>query len=305
MKQDLKYSVLSIAFAFTLLTIYSFFPKDSTPARNFYYNLSEPQKMYVLPAELNEISGITVINNESIACIQDEMETIFIYDLKNEEVYGERSFNITGDYEGLAQVGNTMYLLRSDGVLIEHIDYAGSSVKTKEYQLNLPSPDNEGLCYDKKNNRLLIAAKSKTVKDVEDKSIRLVYGFDLKTKTLNTKPVFKLDVNKIEAKAKNLKIPIPTRTIKKTGKEVSSFNFRPSEIAIHPHENTIYILSASDKLLLITDEKGTILNLLSLDATLFNKAEGITFLPAGDMLISNEAQAGKPTLLNFKYQKTN
>ena len=293
--------IISIGALFPLLA-FEYSSEGKLSSEIFKYNLSKPQKNYVLPSVLNEISGITALNPETIACIQDETETIFIYDLKNEEVQNERSFNIKGDYEGIALVANTIYLLRSDGVLIEHADYTSSSVKTKEYQLNLPSPDNEGLCYDKNNNRLLIAAKSKTVKEVENKSIRLVYGFDLKTKILNSKPVFKLDVNKIEAKAKALHIPIPTRTIKKTGKEVSSFNFRPSEIAIHPYEDLIYILSASDNLLLIIDQKGNINNLLSLEPALFNKAEGITFLPDGDMLISNEAQTGKPTMLHFKYQ---
>ncbi|MFY9308862.1 MAG: SdiA-regulated domain-containing protein [Bacteroidia bacterium] len=291
-----------ICCSLSLLTLVAFYP--ASMKEEFHYQLTSPQKSYVLPTVLNEVSGLTTLAQDKIACVQDEKESIFVYDLEKEVISKEYSSEIAGDYEELALVGSTMYLLRSDGVLIEYVNYTSSPVKTKEYQLNLPSPDNEGLCYDKKHKRLLIAAKSKTVKEVESKQIRLIYGFDLTSKTLLSEPVYKLDIHKIEAKAKEQKIPIPTRTIKKTGKTISSFNFRPSAIAIHPFENSIYVLSASDRLLLIIDEKGNILELFSLNLNLFNKAEGLTFLPNGDMLISNEAQDKKPTILKFEYKKS-
>lgn len=294
-------SLYIIVGLFSILILYSFYPAKTK--ETFHYQLSSPQKSYVLPTVLNEVSGLTTLNQDKIACVQDEKESIFVYDLEKEIISNEYSSEITGDYEELALVGSSMYLLRSDGVLIEYMNYTASPVKTKEYQLQLPSPDNEGLCYDKKHNRLLIAAKSKTAKEFESKQIRLIYGFDLISKKLLVKPVYKLDIRQIESKAKETGIPIPTRTIKKTGKTVSSFNFRPAAIAIHPIENDIYVLSASDRLLLIIDEKGSILNLFSLNLNLFNKAEGLTFLPNGDMLISNEAEGKKPTILKFEYKK--
>jgi hypothetical protein len=53
-------------------------------------------------------------------------------------------------------------------------------------------------------------------------------------------------------------------------------------------------------MLFIFDADGELVTLELLDANLFNKAEGITFLPNGDMFISNEGQQHKPTLLRFK-----
>ncbi len=288
-----------IGFLFPI--IYGYSPEKNSAAPIFEYTLSKPEKKFVLPATLNEISGLTTISQTEIACVQDEIGTIFIYDINRENITKDYPSGLIGDYEEIALVGNTMYLLRSDGVLIEYIDYKGSPIKTKEYNLYLPTVNNEGLCYDKKNNRLLIAAKSKAAKEIENKDIRLIYSFDLKSKTLNIAPVFKLSLDKIETKARANKIPIPIKTIKKTGAEISNFNFRPSAIAVHPFSNLIYILSASDKLLLVIDSKGDIIHLHALTPALFNKAEGLTFLPDGDMLISNEAQKGKPTLLRFKY----
>jgi uncharacterized protein YjiK len=288
---------------FLLVVFYGYCSFNNQALAVFEYNLSKPTKSFVLPVALNEISGITALSQNEIACVQDEIETIFIYDLTKEAIIKEYPSKLIGDYEEIALVGNAMYLLRSEGVLIEHLNYSKPSTEKKEYALNLPSTNNEGLCFDKRNNRLLIAAKSKAGKGNENKDIRLIYGFDLKNKILSKEPILKLSFDKIEEKALAMKIPIPMRTIKKTKKEVSDFNFRPSAIAVHPFSHLIYILSSSDKLLLIMDEKGNIIHLFALDPVLFNKAEGITFLPEGDMLISNEAQKGKPTLLKFKYVK--
>lgn len=303
MKRILIGLISCLCCLFLLTVFYSYCSINNIKSAVFEYNLSKPTKSFVLPVALNEISGITTLGQNEIACVQDEIGTIFIYDLTKETIIKEYPSKLIGDFEEIALVGNTMYLLRSDGVLIEHLNYSKLSSEKKEYSLHLPSTNNEGLCYDKRNNRLLIAAKSKAGKGNENKDIRLVYGFDLKNKILSKEPIFKLSIDKIEEKARAVEIPIPMRTIKKTKKEVSDFNFRPSAIAVHPFSHLIYILSSSDKLLLIMNEKGIIIHLFALDPVLFNKAEGITFLPDGDMLISNEAQKGKPTLLKFNYVK--
>lgn len=280
-------------FAYLLLCSFVIIYKD--------YNLSTPLKNYTLPPTLNEISGITFLNENEIACVQDELGIIYIYNLKEGKITKEYKTGLVGDYEGITLVGNTIYLLRSDGVLVEYPDFRAPNMKIKEYFLNLPSLNNEGLCYDMENYRLLIAAKIKPGKEIENKDLRYIYSFDLKTKAPNNIPIIKLDVNNIEAFARKLNIPIPYRINKQTGEKVDVFNFRPSEIAVHPIDKNIYILSSNDKLLLMIDKSGEIKNLIKLDPKVFNKPEGLSFLSDGTMLISNEAQKGKPTLLIFKY----
>lgn len=71
---------------------------------------------------------------------------------------------------------------------------------------------------------------------------------------------------------------------------------------MHPLRNELHLLSAPDHLLLIFDMQRQVLHIEPLDAKVHNKAEGITFLENGDMLISNEGQDHKPTLLKFKYR---
>ncbi|MDQ3048452.1 MAG: SdiA-regulated domain-containing protein [Bacteroidota bacterium] len=279
------------------------FCSNSGPMNDTHYSLGNPDRTYVLPVSLNEISGITLIDNDHLACVQDEIGTIYIYDLVKGAITKEYSTKLIGDYEGIALVGKIMYLLRSDGVIVECSDYTSVDAEIKEYNLQLPSGNNEGLCYDKANNRLLIAAKTKPGKGSENKDVRLIYEFNLLTKKRESNHLFKIHVEQLEQKAKELDLPIPYKTNKKTGKQYSAFNFRTSEIAVHPVSGWLYILSANDKLLLLTDPKGNFINLVSLPPEIFNKAEGITFLSNADMLISNEAQSEKATLLSFSYRK--
>jgi uncharacterized protein YjiK len=267
------------------------------------YNFEDPDVSFVLPDTLREISGLTLIDSTTFACVQDEDGILFIYDAVRNKIKKQYTFNIAGDYEGITRVGNTMYVLRSDGELFEILDYAAAGFKLKQYTTGIPANNNEGLCYDAANNRLLIACKSKIGKGREYKDRRVIYGFDLKTKRLSDEPVFDFDLNVIKAFAEENKIKLPVKS-KKKGDEVF-LRFATSAICIHPVTNKLYLLSAADHLLFIFDMNGTIEAIHNLDEKMFNKAEGITFYENGDMLITNEAQDKKPTLLRFNYQAEN
>jgi hypothetical protein len=133
------------------------------------YNLTSPDVSYSLPHVLQEISGLTYIDSSSFACIQDEKGIIFIYNLQKEKIKKKYTFNFDGDYEGIARVNRTIYILRSDGTLFEIVDYKSKESPVNTYVTGLPADNNEGLCYDMDNNRLLIACKGKIGKGREFK----------------------------------------------------------------------------------------------------------------------------------------
>ena len=267
------------------------------------YNLRAPDAYFILPDTLREVSGITAIDSTSFACVKDENGIIFIYDAFHNKITKQYSFNIDGDYEGITKVENNLYVLRSDGTLFEIVAYKSEKFKLNSYTTGIPANNNEGLCYDKDNKRLLIACKSKTGKGVAYKNKRVIYGFDLKTKSLTKTPVFDFDLQVIKQFALNNKINLPTR-IKKKGKLTAPIiKFRTSAIGIHPVTKKLYLLSAAEHLLFVFNSKGGLEHIEPLDPVLFNKAEGITFLENGDMAIANEGQNKKPTLLLFHYIK--
>jgi uncharacterized protein YjiK len=164
------------------------------------------------------------------------------------------------------------------------------------YNLALITDDNEGLCFDSKNNRLLIAGKSKP-NAPHDKTNRIIYAFDLLTKTLGSKPAYIIDTNLVETNAKRFNLDPREKTAK--GK-VKPYNFRPSSIDIHPKTGQIFILSSADKMLIVINPAGNVLHMQSLNTGRFPQPEGIAFVNNGTMLITNEAAGKVPTLKVFK-----
>lgn len=266
------------------------------------YDLNKPIVNDILPTSLHEISGLAIIDSTTIACIQDENGILFLYDIKNHKLKHQYTFGLNGDYEGITKVGELLYVLRSDGVLFELKDYTTKKLKVKTYATRVPAINNEGLCYDSINHRLLIGAKGKINKDPLNKDLRCIYEFDLKSKILNQKPTYNFNTIDINLFAKLHDFKFSKRTTK-NGKVVeTSLKFNTSEIAIHPITKQLYVLSANDHCLFIFNNKGELEHIEPLNSTLFNKAEGLSFYPNGDILISNEGQAHQPTLLKFNYK---
>lgn len=266
------------------------------------YNFDVPASSLVLPPVLHEISGLAIIDTSTIACIQDENGILFFYDIKNNAIKQQFTFGLNGDYEGITRVKNTLYVLRSDGVLFEITNYQSGKLKVKTYGTGIPATNNEGLCYDSLNNCLLIGAKGKINKDAINKDKRFIYAFSLATKTLSKEPVFSFNTVTINAFAKSRGIVLPTKQTKNGKFPERGFKLNTSEIAIHPVTGELYVLSAIDHCLFIFNMNGGIEKVEPLNSILFNKAEGLSFFPNGDLLVSNEGQMNKPTLLRFNYK---
>ncbi len=266
------------------------------------YDLSRPDTVLVLPEILHEISGLTMTGPDRCACVQDENGIVFIYDLRTNAIVRRVPFGPDGDYEGITRTGTTLYVLRSDGMIYEIDGYESAGTKVRSYDTGIPASDNEGLCYDRDNNRLLIACKSKIGKTRELKDKRAIYGFDLRTKTLSPEPVYLFDLGRIKAFAAEREIGIPLTITKKKHRVEPDIKFKPSAVAIQPLSGELYLLSSVDHLLFIFSRDGSIRDIARLDPALFNKPEGITFDTLGTMFISNEGGGGKPTILRFRHR---
>jgi uncharacterized protein YjiK len=229
-----------------------------------------------LPEKLLEISGLSWIDNERFACVQDETGIVFIYNAAKSSIEKEIAFAGAGDYEGLAVVGETVWVIRSDGKLYEINSVKTNKAVVKEHDTPLTAKHNaEGLCYDSKNNRLLIALKDGEPGSTDYKGI---YSFELATKKMVDQPVIKIDLKNemFSGMGSSKKKAKPGDVI------------MPSGIAVHPTTGDIYITEGRKPKLLITDAAGTIKRLIELDKTDFLQPEGITFSSNGELFISNE-----------------
>ncbi|NTW25537.1 MAG: hypothetical protein HGA37_12635 [Lentimicrobium sp.] len=269
---------------------------------NIGYDLSKPDSVYILPKKLKEISGITELDSSRIACIQDEREIVFIYDLNSGRIIRRIDIGYKGDYEGIARVDSTLYILRSDGEVSEIKNFETENFVRSTFSSGIPWKDNEGICYDPTNNYLLITSKETPRKSSENRDKRFVYGFNLTSKKPVTEPVFTFDLSVIDSFAIENNIAVPMKDKKKGKNREPDIRFLVSDLAIHPITGRLFLLSSADKLLFVFNRKNEIEFIGSLNPDLFAQPEGITFMKNGDMYISNEGQKKSATLVRFNYR---
>jgi len=265
------------------------------------YNINRPDQVITLPKKLDEISGIAFLEENKLVGINDEKGNFYTINLKSSKIKNFE-FGNDGDFEDIEVIDGTIWILKSDGDLFEIKQNWKKELKSKKFETKLSSiNDTEGLCYDKKNQRLLIACKAHPFfKREKPTSKKAIYSFDLKTEKLIETPTFIIDLGNIENFSKNI--------FEKWGREFLSWislgtqtaNFSPSGIAIEPTTNNIYVISSTAKLLLVLKETGEILNVINLDPSIFIQPEGICFGPNGTLYISNEAKNQEATILKFR-----
>ncbi len=246
-------------------------------------------KKWELPEELREISGLSHLDEQRLVCVQDELGKIYVYNTVDEKVEREISFGPAGDYEGLAVVGNDIWVLRADGVLFEVKNIELSQATVNKYTTLLTvKQDCEGLCYDSLANRLLVTVKAKDPNSTDYKGI---YAFDVNTRRMAETPVFKLDM------AHSIFTVAPQgKKKKKTG------GIMPSGIAIHPATRELYITDGPKSRLLVMNPDGEISKLVQLDQKVFAQPEGIIFNAKGDLFISNEGPSAPGNILQVELQ---
>jgi uncharacterized protein YjiK len=279
------------------------FSQGGNTLRRIEYDLSAPDRVYILPPALYEISGLTETDASTLACIQDEHGIVFFYDFTRNQIARQINFGWEGDYEDIARVDNRLYVMRSDEFLIEIKDFSSVNFKTASYATPIPGRNTEGLCYDRKNNRLLIVPKEISDDNPADRDRRFIYGFDLDSGKMIKGPVMSLNIPMIEefAVANNIKVPVSG---KKGEKKTPDIKLKISAVTVHPLSGRLYVLSGPERLLLVFDMQGNVEYIERLDKELFVQPEGITFTGNGDLFISNEGKHKEATLIRFNYNLT-
>jgi uncharacterized protein YjiK len=233
------------------------------------YNLVEPSRMEYLPEDLNEISGLQWVNDTTLAAVQDEDGYLFFINPSSGAILDKIRFGKKGDYEGVTRVGDVFYVLKSNGTIIRMKDGKQDKIPFKQCK----NVEFEGLCFDKAENRLLVACKRSCEKKNWD--MVLVYAVSLDKQKYKKKPVLEMEKNTFHPK------------------------FQPSGIAIHPNGHW-FLLSSTARLLLETDAKGRLISTNPLNPFIFHQPEGITFSPDGTLYISNEQVETGPSIMTFK-----
>ena len=274
-----------------------------------YYNLEHPDARYKMPDCLEEISGLSYYGKGRLACIQDEKANIYVWNLEKRKVVDTYDFGKDADYEDIAVVGKTAYILRNNGNIYRVEDFKHKDRNVRTYKTPLNEKNNtEGLAYDPLSNTLLVACKGSPSVEQENtyEGYKAIYKFDLQEEELITKPYYLIDLERLDSYIDQSAFARFSVRIAKTLHIIESeTSFQPSGLAIHPLHGDIYVISSVGKLLIILNRKGKVLDVKELDPKEFRQPEGICFSPAGDMYISNEGQGGNGYILEFDFHEKN
>lgn len=236
---------------------------------------------------LTEISGLHYnTDSNTLLAISDNKNNIFEINLRTEKLRDYvKDFYKKGDFEELVKIGDTVYVMISDGTIVavpKNISVGDSTVKSYPF----PSQDKndfESLYHDPGSNALIMLCKSCEAE--KGKKISTAFRFSLETKRFDSTEFFTISEDSVQQILKN-----------------DDAELKPSAAAIHPIEKRLYILSSAGQLMVITDLKGAVLEAYTLNPDTHPQAEGIAFSPAGTMYISNEGKYGKATLQIFPYK---
>ncbi|HEX7071907.1 MAG TPA: SdiA-regulated domain-containing protein [Rhodothermales bacterium] len=256
-------------------------PAESSNPANAPYAFDDPDLSVALPDELREVSGISALPDGRIAAVQDEEGIIFLLNPETGAVELRETFGEPADYEGIAWADDRIFVLRSNGRLFEITQWPEGSPRVMDTRTPLRGKnDTEGLAYDARNGRLLIACKEEPGAGLGEDA-KAIYAFDLTSRSLSEEPVFVLRQDQIESQT-----PLTRK-------------FKPSAVALHPITGDLYVLSSTASGIVVVGADGTLKNGWSLSSSLYEQPEGLTFLPDGTLFISSEGGDGPAMLYRY------
>lgn len=276
-----KFSAMGLLITSLLIFIVSCTSPPNNEAIPF--NIDKPEIKIELSKELKEISGLSWFPDNQLAAIQDELGIVYLLDANTGSINNKIKFSLPGDFEGVEVAGSDVYAITSSGSLFSFNIYKPENVKRIKTPLSWKN-DVEGLCFDKKNNQLLIACKSQASLSSDEIKGKAVYSLSLNDHKLSSKPIIIL-------KKSNLK------------EFVDVDKFHPSALSIDPLTNNIYILASSGKLLVVLDSKYNIITATKLSSKVYKQPEGICFSPTGDLYISNEGGDSRGNIYHLLRRK--
>ena len=247
------------------------------------YNFEPEESLRIkLPGELQEISGLTMTDDGRLFGHNDEKGFVYQIDYTNGDIVKKFSLGKKyerEDFEDIAYANNKFYMVSSKGNIYEFEEgNDGESVTYNILETDLKSKyDVEGLCYDPVTNSLLLACKGYPGKDF--KKQKAVYSFSLDEMKLEKEPRFLIDLSEI----------------KKT--------FNPSGIERSPNTGTFFIIAANGNAIIEISKEGKLIDMKILPPVIHEQPEGITFAPDKSLIISDEGDFTRGSIVIHKYQE--
>jgi uncharacterized protein YjiK len=247
------------------------------------YNINKPF-VTKLPPMLDEISGIYYYpKDKSLFAIHDERGWLYKIHLDKNLTIDKWKYAPGADFEDVAVADSTFFAIKSNGNLVAFRFARPDSAVLQTFHLP-GKPNFETLYVDSSRQVLLMVCKIVNRMKEYDQCLRV----RLQTNEIPGLTGFAINAKQIE---------------KRLGDKMPKF--KPSAAAINPKTGELFLISSVNKVLVVAESDGKVIDVFQLDPILFKQPEGLTFTPEGDLLISNEsAGVGPATILLFKYNQS-
>ena len=248
-------------------------------------NRAVPLARWIMPAELREISGLTLMSNGHVLAHDDEVGRIYEVDPKTGIIV--RRFALKGsphaDFEGITIAGADIYMVQSNGQLFRFQMVAdGEETPYERFDTHLGREcEFEGVAYEADSSWLVLPCKKVGTKGL--KKDLVIYRL-----TLPISDSSRLSV---------LTIPMAEVVGSNGWKDVS-----PSDIAIDPVTGNYVLVAAQERALLIIAPTGRVVKSEALP-TGHDQAEGVAVTPDGILIISDEATRAPADITLYRWRR--
>lgn len=239
-----------------------------------------PLAMWIMPPELREISGLTLIANGHVLAHDDEVGAVYEIDpktgimLKHFKLDGDPH----GDFESITTAGTDIYLLESKGVLFRFKDGAnGQHVPYTKFDTRLGHEcEFESLEFEADSSRLLFACKNVKSKDLKDQLV-----------------IYRLPVPITDSSTVSMMTVPMTEVVGTNGWK----KFQPSDMAIDPTTRNYVLIGSQEKGIVEITPGGEVVRSEPLPRG-HKQAEGVAITPDGILIVSDEA-TNKPAAMTL------
>lgn len=238
---------------------------------------------WILGKGLVEISGLTLTSDQRLFTHADEGGRVFEVDYRSGRMLGHFDLGqktVHADFEAIASVGDSLYLLASNGILYvfregakgSRVDYATHDTGLKE------ACEFEGLAFDSTISSLLMLCKNVHTKGPLQDSL-VIYRWKLPLGS--------------EAEPSRLTVPLAPIIGPNDWKSL-----HPSDITVDPTSGNYVIVAADERALLEISPSGELIFARALGPDLAH-CEGVAITKDGILIISTEGRPKESAALTL------
>jgi uncharacterized protein YjiK len=244
---------------------------------------ADSRRAVPLPAALREVSGLALDGRGRLLAHNDENARVHVVAAENGAILrsipaGPRE--LRGDFEGIAVVGDRIFLVTSGGTLLEIVQpRAGRAASSRQVATGLDRVcEVEGLAYDPASAALLLPCKTMFSKQLKDRLV--VYAVPLATLVLDPQP----------------RVSVPHSELESAGVRG---RFRATAVDVHPRSGSLFVLDGRQSNIVEISADGRVLAARQLARKAHPQPEGIAFGPGLELWIADESRR-RGTLTRYR-----